>query len=192
MPFSALQYSHQWLAQFQPPPGATAAVDATVGNGHDTLFLAQWLGPEGVVHGFDIQEAALAAARQRCDTTPTPRAAIRWHLCGHERADEVLDREQAPPLAAVMFNLGYHPGGDKSIITRPATTVRALEILSARLALGGVMTITAYPGHPGGREETEAVLAWAAAAHPAHFHIAHHRPLNQGPRPELITLERLA
>lgn len=192
MPFSALRYSHEWLSHFRPPPGATAAVDATVGNGHDTLFLAQWLGPAGTVHGFDVQEVALAAARHRCENHPGRLATIRWHHCGHEHAAEVLCQEQASPLAAVMFNLGYHPGGDKSLITRAETTLPALRDLSARLAPGGVMTITAYPGHPGGQEETAAVVAWAASVEVKQFQVAHHRLLNQGPRPELITLERLA
>ena len=31
------------------------AVDATAGNGADTLALARMVGPDGVVHGIDVQ-----------------------------------------------------------------------------------------------------------------------------------------
>ncbi|MCI0666795.1 MAG: methyltransferase domain-containing protein, partial [Methylococcaceae bacterium] len=39
------------------------AIDATLGNGLDTLFLARGVGPEGIVYGFDIQPEAIEITR---------------------------------------------------------------------------------------------------------------------------------
>ena len=39
------------------------AIDATVGNGHDTLFLVEQVSPSGKVFGFDIQQAAIDSTR---------------------------------------------------------------------------------------------------------------------------------
>ena len=41
------------------------AVDGTMGNGNDTLFLAQLVGETGKVYAFDIQAAALLATERR-------------------------------------------------------------------------------------------------------------------------------
>lgn len=191
MGFSMLNFAHEWIAGTPVPAVGAVAVDATVGNGHDTLFLAEWLGPDGVVHGFDVQADALAEARRRCESATTPRAVIHWHETGHEHAAAVLAQAGVVAVSAVMFNLGYRPGGDKTRVTRPDTTRAALDALSARLAPGGRLTVVAYPGHPGGREETDAVLAWAAGLEAATFTAAHHRWLNRGAhRPEVIALER--
>src|SRR5512144_1655855 len=39
-------------------------MDATCGNGHDTLFLAGLVGAGGTVFAFDVQEQALEKTRQ--------------------------------------------------------------------------------------------------------------------------------
>ncbi|XP_020238021.1 uncharacterized protein LOC109817218 [Cajanus cajan] len=62
----------------------------------------------------------------------------------------------------VAFNLGYLPGGDKEIITRSETTLLALEAAERVLMPGGLISIVVYVGHPGGREEIEAVESFAA------------------------------
>jgi hypothetical protein len=59
-----------------------------------------------------------------------------------------------------MFNLGYRPGGDRSIVTRTDSTLTALESAYRLLLPGGIMTVVGYVGHPGGRDETDAVADW--------------------------------
>lgn len=133
-------------------------VDATVGQGRDTRFLAEAVGADGRVYGFDVQPEALELARQRLGAL-TGRVSL--HLRGHESMLETLPPELRGRVAVIMFNLGYLPGGDKRLTTRPETTlaglVAALELLSPR----GCLSVVAYTGHPGGREECEAVKAWA-------------------------------
>lgn len=133
------------------------AIDATIGNGHDTLFLAK-LGVS--VIGFDVQEQAIENTESRI------REAGCWgdvmlFKVGHENMLEYVPRKWVANVRVIMFNLGYLPGGDKQIITRPQTTVDALRVAYEDLLVeGGYLSIVVYPDHPGGAEEAEAVREW--------------------------------
>jgi hypothetical protein len=123
------------------------AVDATVGNGYDTLFLAHRVGPKGTVLGFDVQKAALAGARELLKFVGSLDRVSFIHD-SHARLTDYL-----PPQAAIqgaMFNLGYLPRGNRQIITRPDTTVAALRGILANLAAQGRVTILVYRGHEEG------------------------------------------
>lgn len=141
------------------------AVDATAGNGHDTLFLSQQVGEQGLVLAFDVQKIALEATRNRLFESGTPDNVRLVHQ-GHENLAEQLlklrreEREggRTPrPLKAVMFNLGYLPGSDKHLVTQPATSVLAVRQALDTLDVGGICSIMLYTGHDGGEEEAEAV-----------------------------------
>ncbi len=186
---NALWLSHE-VVRPRLRAGGTA-VDATVGNGHDTLFLATHLGPEGEVHAFDIQSCALDAACERLDAVKEPLAAVEWHCTGHEHAAAVLAAEGVSELDAAMFNLGWLPGGDKSIVTQPKTTLRALEAILPLVRPGGVVSLVVYPGHDGGAAEAEAVEAAARALAAEEWAVFAYKPLNLGDgRPFLLVLER--
>ena len=136
------------------------AIDATVGNGHDTLFLAHCVGPSGHVYGFDIQHSALANAQQRLSQQGIA-SRVTLVEAGHETLAAHLPLRHQHAIKAVMFNLGYLPGSEKTVTTSPATTMRALTAACAQLASGGVISVVAYTGHPGGHQETEAIKEWA-------------------------------
>ncbi|MFK8014911.1 MAG: class I SAM-dependent methyltransferase [Gammaproteobacteria bacterium] len=139
------------------------AVDATLGNGHDTLFLAGHVGPEGRVWSFDIQPAALTQARQQLLTLPrSERGDVTLIEDSHERMLEHLPADQHGRVGAVMFNLGYLPGGDKTLTTTADTTVVALTQATQLLRPGGLLSVIAYVGHPTGREEMTALSTWIA------------------------------
>jgi SAM-dependent methyltransferase len=140
-------------------------VDATCGNGHDTLLLARLVGPRGHVWGFDIQRQAIAETGRRLDEAELSGRVTLLHA-GHEE----LTRYVAEPLKAVLFNLGYLPGGDRSVITRPESTVSALNQALELLTSGGVVLVTVYPGHGGGSEEQADVENWSAGLSPRTFH----------------------
>jgi len=141
------------------------AVDATCGNGHDTLLLAGLVGPQGHVWGFDIQQTAIVETARRLAEVGLADRVTLLHS-GHEH----LGRYLAVPVQAVLFNLGYLPGGDRSLVTRPETSVAALEQSLQLLAPSGVVLVTIYPGHGGGDEERQAVDGWAAALDPRNYH----------------------
>ncbi len=132
------------------------AVDATCGNGHDTLILAT-LGAE--VIALDIQPAALIQTRLRLGNRPAT-------LLLHSHAPwPPLPR--APRL--IVYNLGYLPGGDKSLTTQTETTLASVQEAYSLLAPDGALSITCYPGHPEGTREEAALMEWAAPLNAQHF-----------------------
>ena len=168
------------------------AVDATAGNGHDTVFLAERVGPRGQVLAVDNQEAAVASTRRRLQAAGI---AERVTLCctGHQRLADSAPGDWTGTVRGILFNLGFLPGGDKSRITRPATTLEALETALFLLAPGGRLAVVAYPGHPGGAAEAVAVAAWVGHQAGCDFRrLADGRPrLGRGAKgPRLSVLER--
>ena len=128
-------------------PGDTA-VDATMGNGHDTLTLCEAVGPQGRVYAFDIQRDAVRKTEELLLRHGTAGRA-RLINAGHEHMKEYVQE----PVRAVAFNLGWLPGGDHSITTRWETTSRAVKAALELLRPGGVLVICAYPGHEEGERE---------------------------------------
>lgn len=166
------------------------AVDATVGNGYDTCFLAEHVGEEGRVYGFDVQAQALDRTRERLATADLLER-VTLIKAGHEAMDTYLPSDAEGRVAAVMFNLGYLPGSDKTCITRPDTTVAALDLSVRFLRPGGVLSVVLYTGHDGGADEAEAVTAWARALDPSAFRAIRYRFINQpNDPPQLLAVER--
>ncbi|MGB8954274.1 MAG: class I SAM-dependent methyltransferase, partial [Tumebacillaceae bacterium] len=133
------------------------AVDATVGKGHDTLFLAERVGESGRVYGFDIQEQALAYAQARLKEAGSD-GRVELLLESHARMLDVVPVEMHGRVKAVTFNFGYLPGGDRSVVTTSSSSVPALRAALDLLAPGGIVTAAVYSGHEEGKAETEAIL----------------------------------
>jgi len=135
-------------------------VDGTVGNGHDTLFLANLVGESGHVFGFDVQASGLANAQERLEQAGmADRATL--ILAGHETVAENLP--QGTSVSGGMYNLGYLPGSDHAVITRAQTTIASLEALLPMGEPNGVVTVHIYTGHEGGTAEGDAVLTWGTS-----------------------------
>ncbi|MFR8260930.1 class I SAM-dependent methyltransferase [Frisingicoccus sp.] len=132
-------------------PGDRAA-DATMGNGWDTLKLCELVGESGKVYGFDIQEKAVLTTKERLAKAGFMERAELF-CCSHSEAGERIHEN----IQAFTMNLGYLPGGDKQIVTRSESTVAALKVLTQLLSSGGLGLVLIYYGHPGGKEEKEAV-----------------------------------
>ncbi|NLT94645.1 MAG: methyltransferase domain-containing protein [Clostridia bacterium] len=127
-------------------------IDATVGNGNDTLFLAQKVGEKGKVYGFDVQLAAIQNTASLLEQHGLAEQVQLIHD-GHQNMLKYVNR----PVKAVMFNLGYLPQSDHKIITLPETTIEALRQSTQLLQTGGVITVIVYQGHSGGEREGEEV-----------------------------------
>lgn len=145
---------HRYLARRLNP--GDLVVDATIGNGHDTCFLSEIVGPYGRVIGFDIQPEALARTRQRLDSHGLGQT-VKLHQQGHENLLERLGAQDIGRIAAVVFNLGYLPQGDKTLKTQPQTTCAAIAAAWRALRPGGLISLLVYVGHAGGSEELAAV-----------------------------------
>ncbi|WP_202078296.1 tRNA (mnm(5)s(2)U34)-methyltransferase [Caldalkalibacillus salinus] len=137
-------------------------VDATMGNGHDTLFLAQLVGKTGKVLSYDVQPQALAKTKERLIQAQQVDQ-VQLCLKGHETIHEELSKLNRP-LSAAMFNLGYLPGSDKTVVTQPETTIQALYHLREYLKPGGIIAMVVYHGHEQGKAEKnlllEEVMSW--------------------------------
>ena len=95
------------------------------------------------------------------------------------------------PVQVVLFNLGYLPGGDRTVITLPETTVAALEQSLHLLAPGGVVLITIYPGHGGGIDEQFRIENWTADLDQRTVHCWRMRQSNVSPgAPYLLLIQR--
>ncbi|WP_027719258.1 class I SAM-dependent methyltransferase [Desulfovirgula thermocuniculi] len=159
---NAVKLAHEFIAPVLVP--GALAVDATAGNGHDTLFLARGVGPQGRVYAFDIQEEAIAQTKALLE-----RHGLLDRVTLLAADHREMDRYVPPNVRAVMFNLGYLPGGDHRVVTRPSSTLEALQTALALLAPGGRISMVIYTGHPGGLEELRAVEDFAATVPPAEF-----------------------
>lgn len=164
--------AHEQLAEILKP--GDLAVDATAGNGHDTLFLARTVGDAGHVWAFDIQTAALDATRKRLEAAGVAER-VTLIRDGHQHLERHLPDQARGRIRAVTFNLGYLPGGDHGIITRPETSLAALEAARAVLGPDGIISLMIYRGHSGGLEEFEAIRAWLQQVHPE-LHCFPHQP----------------
>lgn len=131
------------------------AIDATAGNGYDTQFLAELVGTSGRVFAFDIQE--LAINNTRCRLEDAALGNVELIHGDHSQMGLRLPSEAVGKISAVMFNLGYLPGGDKQLTTQPPSTHEAITQAIALLKPDGVMTILAYTGHDGGASEAASV-----------------------------------
>lgn len=157
-----------------------------MGNGHDTCFLAELVGETGRVIAFDLQADAVERTRQLLERQGLL-GRCTLHCLGHEHMGQVVQK----PLDAVMFNLGWLPGGNKAITTRWETTRQAVDTALYLLRPGGLLTLCAYPGHPAGDEERERLTLYFAALRPQEFNVLHQRFLNAGPgAPECFLVQK--
>lgn len=156
-PQSLKAQAHQFILDHLK--AGEVAIDATVGNGHDTLFLAKQVSVQGILFGFDVQQQAIESARAKLDGDSMFKN-ISLFNTSHENMTEFIATQYHGKIKAVMFNLGYLPGSDKAIITKANSTLVALNQAIELLATHGVITIMAYSGHPGGEEESKKVKQW--------------------------------
>lgn len=178
--------AHRILREALQP--GDCALDATAGNGHDTLLLAECVGPTGRVWGFDVQAQALAHTRQRLSDAGVLDRVTLVHA-GHETLAAHVDA----PLQAAVFNLGWLPGSDKQVVTRPEPTCAALEAAADLLQVHGVLVLVVYQGHPGAVEEREAVEAWASQRDPGQWRVARYALVNvPHDPPYVLACERVA
>lgn len=180
-----LQYAQQLLKD-SIEEGDTA-VDATAGNGHDTLFLAQLVGDEGQVYAFDVQKEAVDATLLRLLDHGLEHRAVVLNK-GHEEVMQYVHK----PVAAAIFNLGYLPGSNHDIITRPHTTIQAIENILKLLKVGGLIVLVIYHGHPGGKEERDKVIDYVSQLPQKYVHVLKYAFLNQqNDPPFVIALEKM-
>ena len=161
-------------------------IDATMGNGHDTLNLCKAVGPEGRVYAFDIQKDAVQKTEGLLQSHGmTDRA--RLFNTGHEHMKEIVKG----PVNAIVFNLGWLPGGDHSITTRWETTSRAVQAALELLLPGGILVICAYPGHEEGDRERQELASCLSALDNRVYNVLRQQFLNANTgAPECFVIQK--
>ncbi len=160
-------------------------VDGTLGNGHDTEFLAKLVGPNGQVYGFDIQEQAIVSTKKRLtELGLSDRVTLFQH--GHEKIKTSIPPSLHGKVTGAIFNLGYLPGGDKSIVTKPSTTIAAIEQLLEIMAIEGIIVLVIYHGHPEGAVERDAVIQYVKSIDQKSAHVIQYGFINQTNHPPFI------
>ncbi len=183
---TALHYSHYLLDKAVKTGDIT--IDATVGNGHDTLKLAHLVGSTGRVIGFDIQEQAIQTTLEKVIADGF-KSQVDLHLSGHEEIGSLSLEDES--VSTVVFNLGYLPRGDKSIVTTPATTLEAIQHSLPLLKKDGVLLIMVYYGHEGGRNEKDAVLSLVETLPQKDYNVLRYGFINQvNSPPFLLAVEK--
>ena len=162
-------------------PGGRA-VDATLGNGHDALWLCGLVGETGRVYGFDVQPEAIERTRARLAEAGVE-ARAELILDGHEHMGAHIAPES---VDAVMFNLGWLPGAPHGVTTRVETTLQAVNAALGLLREEALLTICIYPGHAEGAREREALLAWARGLDESAYDTMLRCYLNQSGDPPLL------
>lgn len=183
--FKSARHWAEELIRQAVEPGAHV-IDATMGNGYDTQWLAELVGESGHVYGFDIQLEAVNRTRDRLAAAGLENRATLFHA-GHEHIAELVGE----PVDAAVFNLGWLPGTDKALRTRAETTLTAVNAALDRLKEGALMTICVYPGHPEGRDELDRLIAWGRALPGEKYDVMARAYLNQsGDPPVLIAVKK--
>ena len=162
-------------------------VDATAGNGHDTLFLAELVGEHGHVYAFDIQTEAIQATTKRLEEANKLEIATLIQD-GHENLHLYIQQE----VSAAIFNLGYLPGSKHEIITRGDSTKQAIESLLQLLKVGGIIVLVVYHGHQGGKEEKDLIIEYVQSLSQSFVHVLSYQFLNQqNDPPFIIAIEKM-
>ncbi|QSS99317.1 class I SAM-dependent methyltransferase [Pontibacillus sp. ALD_SL1] len=180
MLYRILDYAHHLLEQ-SIAPGETA-LDGTAGNGHDTVFLSKLVGDKGNVLSFDIQEQAIESTHDRLVEHNIHN--VNLIMDDHAHFKKYIDEDAV--LGGAIFNLGYLPGSDKTIVTEAASTLEAVHGILERLKKKGLLILVVYHGHEGGQEEKEALLKSLSKLDQKQYNVLRYGFLNQVNTPPFI------
>ncbi|MGM8211930.1 class I SAM-dependent methyltransferase [Virgibacillus sp. W0430] len=177
-----IQYSH-YLLETAITTGETV-IDGTCGNGNDTLKLAKLVGEKGHVLGFDIQMQAIQNTKKRIESDGWNN--VTYVLDSHANVATYLTKHEITSIGGAIFNLGYLPQGDKTVITKGASTIAAIEGILPFLKNNGIIVLVIYHGHEGGKQEKEAVLKYAIELDQKLYNVLQYRFINQKNDPPFI------
>jgi len=175
-----LKYAHYLLEE--SVESGESVIDATCGNGNDTLFLSRLVGEEGHVLAFDIQEEAI---------DNTMKMLIQYNLKNvslihdsHANIKRYLMDDKS--IGGAIFNLGYLPKSDKSVITKAESTISAVETILTFLKKHGVVVLVVYHGHDGGEKEKENLVKYLLTLDQKKFNVLRYGFINQKNDPPFI------
>lgn len=158
------------------------AIDATCGNGHDTLFLSQICA--GVI-GIDIQETAI----KNTQNLLTEHNVSNFYLFfqSHQNFPQIAFEN---PIRLIVYNLGYLPGGQKTLTTVVDSTIESVKNGLDLIMPGGCISITCYPGHPEGKREEARLKSFLATLDSHKWSVCFHEWSNRNQSPSLFIIQK--
>ncbi|MCL2773235.1 MAG: class I SAM-dependent methyltransferase [Oscillospiraceae bacterium] len=159
--------------------------DFTMGNGNDTLYLKKAC-PSGTIYSFDIQKSALETTKKLLEVEDCFDETVRLICDSHVNLKKYIHEQ----LDGAIFNLGYLPGGDKSVTTRTESTLKCLTDALEILRIGGVIVVSVYPGYAEGAREGEEILKFAQDLDHKQFDCLYHRLINIPDAPFIIAFQK--
>lgn len=158
------------------------AVDATCGNGNDTLFLSKL---SKHVYAFDIQEAAINNTSKLLKENNISNVSLI-----HD-SHESFTKHDLKDIKVIMYNLGYLPGANKDTVTTYKTTINSITNGLTILQEKGLLSITVYIGHKQGKIESEKLLEFVTTLDSKKYNVLIYRMLNKNNSPYNIFIEKL-
>lgn len=175
---------HKYFLNAHIKEGGTA-IDFTMGNGHDTLFLSRAVGETGHVYAFDIQKQAVENTEKLLSASGCP---SNWTLIHDSHAN--VRKYVNSPICAGVFNLGWLPGADKSVTTRRESTAAAVDAALELLDHDGILLIAVYPGHEEGKLEGEILSERLSGISRFEMCVSRLQIINSPLSPYFFTIER--
>lgn len=161
-------------------------VDATMGNGYDTKYLAEKVGKDGFVYSFDVQEEAIKSTEKKL-VKENLSERVQLILDGHENMDKYITKE----VSCVVFNLGYLPRAKHQVITKPGTTIQAIKHSLKLIKPHGIISIAIYTGHAGGEDEKNSIYEFIKTLNQNEFNVLECGFVNQiNNPPQLVLIEK--
>jgi len=155
-------------------------IDATVGNGYDTHYLAQLLNGSGEIIGYDIQHEALKQAEIHFQQLSSKQRKI---ISLKQQSHALFDEQN---VKLIVYNLGYLPGGDKTVTTTCSTTLQSVQHALEIITADGAISITCYPGHEEGEKEQRALLEFLQTLSSSQWDICHYQWINRPRSPTVV------
>lgn len=157
-------------------------IDATCGNGNDTLFLSEVVGENGRVIAFDIQKQAIETTSRLLKEND--RTNVTLVHDSHARMYRYVSSQAT--IGGAIFNLGYLPRSDKTVITKPESTIEAIDKIIPLLKEKGMIILVVYHGHEGGKDEKEEILKHIIQLDQKEFTVLRYGFINQKNNPPFI------
>ncbi|MET3683607.1 hypothetical protein ABID56_001716 [Alkalibacillus flavidus] len=177
-----IPFAHDWLRQ--TIESGDTVVDATLGNGHDSVFLSQTVGSNGHVYSFDIQVEAITEAKQLFNREQTEN--VTTVQLGHEHASSYLQDRGVQSIGGAIFNLGFLPGGDEEITTHADTTIQAIDGIFSLLKSKRMIVIVVYPGHETGQTEKNQLMTYLKQQKPSTMDVAMYHLVNRSDKAPFV------
>lgn len=182
--FDITDISHKTIAMFLQ--NGEIAIDATAGNGNDTIFLAKQVGQAGFVYAFDVQQCAITSTENKLI-----REGLRNRTSLIKDSHENIDKYVKDSIGCAMFNLGYLPKSDKTIITTGKSSVIAIKKCMDLLKIKGVISICIYTSHEGGKDEGAILECFLHKLPRDKYKVLKHYALNDENSPYIVFIYRI-